>query len=81
MKEELMLSLQEVADQPELVCGDEPSVVPLTLSAVWGAKGSLSTSAAWGGKPSLDAKPRFWKSSTLRANSPAWNGSTTDRRK
>jgi hypothetical protein len=77
MKKELMLSLREVANEPELVRADKADVVPLSLSAAWGAKGSLNASAAWGGKAPFEAKPRLWESSTLRANSPSWNGSTT----
>ncbi len=81
MKEQIMLSLREVANEPEFVSAREPQTVPLDLSAAWGAKGFLIASAAWGGKPSPEAKPRSWKGSTLRTNSPAWSDSTAGRQK
>lgn len=72
MKEQPMLSLQEISCEPELACRREEK---LDLSAAWGAIGSLNASAAWGGKKF--GQPRAWTNSTLRVNLPAWEDFTT----
>jgi hypothetical protein len=71
MKDQPMLTLREVAYEPELACRREEK---LDLSAAWGAIGSLNASAAWGGKKL--GKTGVWISSTLRVNSPAWDDAT-----